>query len=302
MAEISHPWDTFMKLLMEKGAQAFASLALPGVQVGDTLDKELRVKNIRGDFFCNAYLNNLKIILHFEFQKSKDENMDRRMWEYNAAMDINTGKPVYSILVYLAKEKSKEGDSKKEATLVGSPYIREIPGTGMGHYFAFQVIKLWEITPEVLKQTGFEELLPLLPLTEGGQNLETVDDMITELVARNRSDLLELGHFCAGLVLKDEINRQWLKERFSKVREIIEQSWVYQETIEKGREEGRQQALQQTAIGIVAARFPELGQFATEIVETISDPNRLQTLTIELSIVSSQERAKELLLSFASAS
>jgi flagellar biosynthesis/type III secretory pathway protein FliH len=102
--------------------------------------------------------------------------------------------------------------------------------------------------------------------------------------------------------LKDEINRQWLKERFSKVREIIEQSWVYQETIEKGREEGRQQALQQTAIGIVAARFPELGQFATEIVETISDPNRLQTLTIELSIVSSQERAKELLLSFASAS
>jgi predicted transposase YdaD len=302
MAEISHPWDTFMKLLMEKGAQAFASLALPGVQVRDTLDKELRVKNIRGDFFCNACLNDLKIILHFEFQKSKDENMDRRMWEYNAAMDINTGKPVYSILVYLAKEKSKEGDPKKEDTLVGSPYIREIPGTGMGHHFAFQVVKLWEVASEILKQTGFEELLPLLPLTKGGQNREAVDDMIAELVARNRSDLLELGHFCAGLVLKDEISRQWLKERFTKVREIIEQSWVYQETIAKGREEGSQQALQQAAIGIVAARFPEIKQFAKEIVETISDPNRLQTLIVELSIAPSQERAKELLLSFVSAS
>ncbi len=224
------------------------------------------------------------------------------MWEYNAAMDINTGKPVYSILVYLAKEKSKEGDPKKEDTLVGSPYIREIPGTGMGHHFAFQVVKLWEIAPEVLKRTGFEELLPLLPLTKGGQTLGTVNDMITELVARNRSDLLELGHFCAGLVFSDEIGKQWLKERFTKVREIIEQSWVYQETIEKGLQQGRQQALQQAAIGIVAARFPEIEQFARETIETISDPSRLQTLIVELSIAPSQERAKELLLSFVSAS
>ena len=205
MAEISHPWDTLMKLLMERGAQAFASLILPGVWVGDAL----------------------------------------------------------------------------------------------------QVVKLWEIAPEVLKRTSFEELLPLLPLTKGGQNLGTVDDMITELVARNRSDLLELGHFCAGLVFSDEIGKQWLKERFTKVREIIEQSWVYQETIEKGLQQGLQQGLQtvrQAAIGIVAARFPEIEQFAKEIIETISDPNRLQTLIVELSIAPSQERAKELLLSFVSAS
>jgi flagellar biosynthesis/type III secretory pathway protein FliH len=89
------------------------------------------------------------------------------------------------------------------------------------------------------------------------------------------------------------------------VREIIEQSWVYQETIEKGLQQGLHQGLQtarQAAIGIVAARFPEIEQFAREIIETISDPNRLQTLIVELSIAPSQERAKELLLSFVSAS
>ena len=48
----------------------------------------------------------------------------------------------------------------------------------MGHHFAFQVIKTWEIPPEVLKQSGIEELLPLLPLTKEGQNFEMVDDMI----------------------------------------------------------------------------------------------------------------------------
>ncbi len=329
MQDIDKPWDTLMKLVMEKGAQAFALLALPGVEVGDALDKELRIAKMEGDFFCSAYLNSLPIILHFEFQRNKDENMDRRVWKYNVAMDIIADRPVYSVLVYLTKEKKKKEDSEEESfnkknrkkssykkencvekdgeeedTLVGSPYVREIPGTGMGHHFAFQVIRLWKIPPEVLKQSGFEELLPLLPLTKGSQTPETVDDMITELLARDRPDLLELGHFCAGLVFDDEVSKQWLKERFSKVQEIIEQSWVYQETIEKGLQQGLQQGLQtaqQTAIRIVAARFPELEQFAREAIETVSDLNRLQTLTIELSIASSQERAKELLLSLVSA-
>ena len=160
MNNIWHPWDTLMKLLMRKEAQALASLALPGVVVGEALDKELKVKNIEADFFFEAYLNGLAIILHLEFQRHPDPGMDRRMWEYNATMDIHTGKPVYSIVVYLVKEEN----------LVGSPYVREIPGTGAGHHFTFQVINLWEIAPEVLKQTEFEALLPLLPLTQAGKS------------------------------------------------------------------------------------------------------------------------------------
>src|SRR5215471_18957828 len=110
MAKVHHPWDTLMKLVMEKGAQAFASLALPGVQVGDALDKAFRVRKIEGDLFLDAYLNDLQIILHFEFQKKKDtkkekngkgKTMDRRMWEYNSAMDMRTDRPVYSVLIYL---------------------------------------------------------------------------------------------------------------------------------------------------------------------------------------------------------
>ena len=187
MAEISHPWDTLMKLLMRKEAQALASLALPGVQVGKALDKELKVRGIEGDFFF----------------------------------------------------------------------------------------------------------------------------------ARNRSDLLALGHNLAGLIFTNEIDKQWLKERFGKVQDILEESWVYQETIQKGleqgleqgfekgreegREEGRQQgalqAAQQMAISIVAARFPELERLARLIIAAISDLNQLQMLVVELSTSLSQEHAKQLLLS-----
>ena len=71
MSNIWHPWDTLMKELMSKGAQALASLALPGVQVGDALNRELNIKKIKGDYFCNAYLDNLAIIVHFELPKEE---------------------------------------------------------------------------------------------------------------------------------------------------------------------------------------------------------------------------------------
>ncbi len=301
--DVNHPWDTLMKLLMRKEIQALASLALPGIEVGSALDKELKLKSSEGDFFFHAILHDLEIILHFEFQKKKDMQMGRRMWEYNVTMDLMENRPVYSVLVYLMKDDDEGGN-----TLVGSPYVREIPGTGMGHHFTFQVIKFWEIPPEVAKRPGFEVLLPLLPLTKGGNNLAIVDDMINELIARNRSDLLGLGHFCAGLVFTDEMSKQWLKERFDKVLEIIQESWTYQETLQKGIEKGRKEGLQQgiqtaqqTAIGIVAKRFPQLELLAKALITMISDLNQLQMLTIELSIASSQEHAKELLLSLVSA-
>jgi predicted transposase YdaD len=296
--DVNHPWDTLMKLLVRKEAQALASLALPGIEVGTALDKELKLKSSEGDFFFHAVFNGMEITLHFEFQKKKDVQMGRRMWEYNVTMDLMENRPVYSVLVYLMK------DDEGEDTLVGSPYVREIPGTGMGHHFTFQVIKFWEIPPAVAKQHGFEVLLPLLPLTKGGNNLAIVDEMINELLARNRSDLLGLGHFCAGLVFTDEVSKQWLKERFGKVQEIIQESWVYQETLQKGIAEGRKEGIQvaqQTAISIVARRFPQLELLAKAIITTISDLHQLQMLTIELSITSSQEHAKELLLSLVSA-
>jgi len=168
--------------------------------------------------------------------------------------------------------------------------------------------KILRIPPKVLKRTEFEALLPLLPLTQAGKSRETVEEMIRELQARNRPDLLTLSYNFAGLVFTDEVDQQWLKERFHKMQDILEDSWVYQEMTaksrEEGREEGRQQgiqAAQQIAISIVTARFPALEQLAKVIIASISDSNRLQVLIVELSTSSSQEQTKQLLLSLVSA-
>jgi hypothetical protein len=45
----------------------------------------------------------------------------------------------------------------------------------------------------------------------------------------------------------------------------VEDSWLYQEVIDKGL----QQALQEAAMSVLKTRFPELEQFAAEIIETV---------------------------------
>ncbi len=138
----------------------------------------------------------------------------------------------------------------------------------------------------------------LLPFTKGYESHVSDDDIINALAARNRPDLLMLGFYFASLVFTDEEDKQWLRERFSEVQEeIVAGSYLYRANIQKGYQLG---FLQQAAIKIVAARFPELEQLATKIIKQITDLKQMDMLIIELSTASSQERAKDFLLSHVS--
>ncbi len=66
------------------------------------------------------------------------------------------------------------------------------------------------------------------------------------------------------------------------------------------RKKGALQTVQEIAIRLVVARFPELEKFARVVVAAVSNVERLQVLVIELSAASSEELAKQLLFSLAS--
>ena len=60
------------------------------------------------------------------------------------------GRPVYSVLVYLTPEPG----------LAESPYLQEIPGTGLGHHFTFQVIMpIFELSVAPSQERAKELLL-----------------------------------------------------------------------------------------------------------------------------------------------
>ena len=315
--QVNQPWDTLMKLVIgEKAQQALASLALPGVVVVGALDKELRITNIEGDLFLRAYLEGRRAVVHFEFQKKmesekeeegkgaedweewerkrgkrgrdgkkkkKEKPIDRRMWEYNCAMDIQMECPVYSILVYLTPE----------GPAVEPPYVREI--AGVGHSFTFRVIKMWEVEKEQLKRPEYADLLPLLPLTKGGNTPQAVEEMAEELVRRNQSDLLPIGLFCAGLVLKDEVDQLWLTERFGPMESILEDSWVYQRVIAKGVVQGGQQQLRQMLVRRVQKRFPTLVHLAEERAALLQDVEILNKVIDAINDAETLEEARGIL-------
>jgi hypothetical protein len=231
----------------------------------------------------------VEIILHIEFQRKDAKNMARRVWEYNVMTRCIEPYPVYSVVIYL----SQQGE------IVEPPYIQEdVPGETV-HIFFFQNLKLWEVSPKDLKQENLAGLLPWLPLLKDGNNRETVEDMIAELKARNRADLLPLGWVFAGLVLEKSEDQEWLRERFNAMRDILEESpvyhWIEESGIKKGKQEGQQQVLQQMLVRRVKKRFPVLAPLAEERAAQLEDLEVLNNTVDAINDAETIEEARRIL-------
>jgi hypothetical protein len=91
----------------------------------------------------------------------------------------------------------------------------------------------------------------------------------------------------------------WFKRSFAMLEDILEESWTYQEIIQKGREEERQQRVQEqreTLLSFVQVRFPEVIPIAKRLVTAIKDPETLHNLTIRLFAVQTAEEARQALM------
>jgi len=272
-------------MLARANPQALVSLLLPRAKFLGEQDRELKARTVEADLLYNVIYKRRKIILHVEFQRRGDKHMARRVWEYNVLTNYLTGCPVYSVVIYLAKK----------GTVVESRYHEEI--AGQVRLLTFASIKLWEVPAEVFKQPGLEGLLPLLPLTQGGKSRAVVEETIARLQATGHRDLLPLSYAFAALVFTKSADKLWLKERFEKMHDILEESWAYQEMIEKGLLQGRQQGYQQAAIDVAMARFPDLETLAKTKITAINDLERLQHLILDLSISHTREQMEQVLLS-----
>lgn len=231
--------------------------------------------------------------------------MGRRLWEYNALTTYTSGLVVCSFVIYL----------KKDGNVVESPYIISLPNGEGIHIFHFKTIKLWEMPTEVLKQAGLEGLLPLLPLTKDGTRQEVVEEMITGLQVAGKEDLLPFGYAFAALIFNKVPDQDWLKRRFDMLKDILEESWAYQEMkqrgmaegraegkaegLEKGKaeglEKGRLETLGQTLVSFIQKRFPDLLPLAKQQTVAIKDPEVLQHVLDELFAAQSTEEANKVL-------
>jgi predicted transposase YdaD len=198
--------------------------------------------------------------------------------------------PVYSYVIYL----------RKAGEVAVSPLVRRFPPGVDVHHFFFGVIKLWEVPAELFLGAGWTGVLPLVTLTDGGKRPEVVTEMIDQLASAEEYDLLAIAEVLGGLVFKTGPELAWFRKRFSMFQDILSESWVYQELVEKGvekgREEGRLQEQREMLLKLIQLRFPELEALAKQQGDDITTPEILPSVNFKLLAAQTVEEARQILL------
>ena len=225
-------WDHLMKWLAHANPQHLVSLLMKDALFESEAINELQVQSreIQADILYNILWKRQRAILHAEFQRRRDADIGRRVWEYNALTECLKQVPVYSFVIYLVKDSG----------IVQPPYRRVLPDGSVSHVFYYTNVYLWELPASAFKGPGREGLLPLLPLTKNGARREVIEEMIEELQAAHKQDLLALAYSFAALVLQKKEDRQWLKRRFEMLSDILEDSWAFQELKERAEKRARE--------------------------------------------------------------
>jgi hypothetical protein len=282
---VAKQWDRLIKLLMQANPQDLVSWILTGAVYQGELNVELQKDPITADLLYTVKWMGQQVVLHVEFQRQGDDEMDRRTWKYNCLTSIHTELPVYSVVVYLVKKGS----------IVDPPYEMKLPTGFPIHRFYFQNIKLWEIPGEVLKQQKLPGLLPLLPLTKEGNCREIVEEMIEGLQQAGKNDLLPLAYAFSALALKQKNEQQWLKERFTIMDDILEDSWAYQEMVQKAVTKTRAEELRNMLVHLTTLRFPDLAGQAQRQAEQAKSQEQLRTMIDKLVTATTYQEARDAL-------
>lgn len=310
---MAKPWDRSLKRLFKIVPEDLVAWLLPEATFVSVVSPELDSEDneseaIYPDLLFEVQLNQARVILHVEFQRSRDSQMAERLWEYNLKTTRQYGCPVWSVVIYL----------KKDGKVAKSPLTQQLPNGRLVRHFEFDVVCLWQIPTQELQQKGLPGLLPLLPLTKNGLRREVVEEVITGLLQVKKEvlqgELLTMAYVIASLAFgkADKADQKWLIWRFAQMYDLLEDTPAYQhikkqgllEGLEKGRKEGLLEgekkggieALRQTLQHIVAARFPKLTRLARGQSMIIDDPKELDNLIVKISLAKDIEEAKNCLI------
>jgi predicted transposase YdaD len=285
---VADHWDFVMKRWLRRNAQQFISWILKDAVVVSLLETEIKRETIYADALFLVVLYGQQMLLHIEFQSTVDKTMAERLLEYNVQLSKEHGNlSVYSCVVYLRKA---EGAPQ-------SPLIRRLPNGKVVLRFDYLNIELGEMAAESILSKGLDGLLPLVLFTEDGK--QALDEVVTRLKAIQDQELITLVYTLAGLIFQNDTDHEAIMRRFELFKDIIEESWTYQEIISKGREKERQEWLQtqrKGLISVVQARFPDLVASITEKVEQVEDPLALQDIMLKLASTLDNAEARKYLL------
>lgn len=283
-------WDVIIKVLVGSNPQDFVSLLLPEARFREFLDKELHARTIQADILMRVDWDDEEVILHVEFQRRRDGDISKRVWEYNAMTTIQYQRLTTSFVLYLIPDGN-----------IPDPFYEVAFRKGKGrriHNFSYDILKLWELPVEELEQPGREGMLPLMSLAKNGMSHQRVDEMIVRLQETGREDLYAMAYSLAALAFRKTEDKAWLRRRFNMLKDILEESWAYQEMVEeaqdKAMKQGLQKGLRETILHRVQKKYPQLIPLATQYINQVKEPEQLSNLIDNLFDAQSSEEVAQL--------
>ena len=275
-------FDRVLKVLARNYAERFLELALPDVplRLAGTLENvELAIPEERVDFVHRVMWEEQEYLFHIEFQTEHRADMPERLFVYSALLTKQTGLPVITLVVYLAR---------REAPLPSAYQVQV--GNVVLNRFEYPVVKLWEYADEIAAGR-WPELAPLL-VTLVKEPDEAVLARERELILREedryrQADLLA----CAVTIGARYFDKEFLWKFFREEVEMMREATFIDEWLEEKLEQGLQQGLQQgfqqgkrqtqqrLLLRILRHRFGEvplrleerLGVLTAEQLETLTD-------------------------------
>ncbi len=285
---MSDVWDDSVKRLFREHPQDFVSWLLEGAVYRGAVSGELKNRTRRTDILMEVVQPQTQKegLLHVEIQSEDDKHIITRLLEYNLLATLIYEKPVLSWLILL----------RPMPKVPQSPLISALFDEIEVWQFSYGIVKLWEIPAEELLRMGLLGPLPLVPLTKGGTEQEWLAPTIATLYAAEEYELLSLTKLLAGLVMKHKGQQELLERMFAMYKDIVEESWVYQQIVQRGLEKGLEQGLekgleqglglgeQRALLAIIQRRFPAILQTAKELIDGITDADTLEQLVGEVSV------------------
>jgi hypothetical protein len=276
-------WDFLLKKILRENPQQFVSWILKDAVLKSILSVEIKRKSIYAGALFEVVFYGQLILLHLEFQSTKDKRMGERLLEYNMQASKEHGYlPVHSCVIYL----------RKMADVPKPPFIRRLPNGSETVRFTYQIIELWKMSAESLFQEGLDGLLPLVLFTENGKQPKVLDKVVERLSASRNKELSALVFALAGLIFQDEADHELVMRRFAMLEDLLGESWTYNEILRRGSIAARREDL----LGVVQVRFPDLLAEARECADRVEDPQALQSMMLKIVIAQDREEARKLLL------
>jgi predicted transposase YdaD len=223
------PFDATLKDLLERDPAGWAAFAgHPGTSV-EIIDSDASTLTGASDKVLRVRADP-DWLLDLNFQRGPDASLPRRMLGYGVVFAQRHEAQVRSVAVLI--------DSKANLSNLTGTYEEAFPGEPPHLVFRYQVIRVWQLPPEVLLAGGIG-VLPLAPI--GAVTEPELPAVVTRMKARLdaevpevvRRELWTAAYILMGLRYNEGVIGKVLEEVVG-----MEESSTYQAIIRKGKQEG----------------------------------------------------------------